>query len=145
MKRSELKTFIKAGVDALNLWFGRGQISDFNSSQGISLPAVWQETQPADSEVTQMQSVINEWGVVLHIVKKDTLDSSPEQYEAIIDECDEIAQKLIVQYNQVVSGSNLIQLSTFKREPIIKQHVTVLTGVKLSFTMMDPDTTNYCP
>lgn len=145
MKRSELKTFIKAGVDSLNLWFGRGQITDFNSNQGISLPAVWQETQPANSDITSIQGVTNNWDVVLHIVKKDALDSSPDTYEDLIDECDEIAQKLVVQYNQIVSGSNLIQLTSFKRDPIIKQHAICLTGIKLSFTMIDPDNTNYCP
>lgn len=145
MTRSETKEFLKEGVDALNLYFGRGRITEFNSDMAVQLPAVWQQTQPADTDVTTMQQVINNWNIVLHIAKKDKEDSTAEQYEDIIDECDEIAQKLIVQYNRIVDGYKLVLIQNFKREPFIKKHVQVMTGVILSFVLIDQDKTNYCP
>lgn len=146
MKRSEVKEFLKAGVDALNLEFGRGRITEFNSDQAVRLPAVWWETSEADSSLTPTQSVLNSWNIILHIAKQDKQDSSADQYEDIIDECDEVAQKLIVQYNQIVDNYNLVKLESFRRTPFIKKHGgKCATGVVLEFTLIDHDTTNYCP
>jgi hypothetical protein len=86
----------------------------------------------------------------------DKSDSRQEDYEPIIDACDQIARKLIWQYNQILYGSTgvstanqtaykLISLDGVSREPFIKQHADCLTGVILSFTLIIPDTTDVCP
>jgi hypothetical protein len=84
------------------------------------------------------------WSINLHIAKADKQDSGAEEYEAIIDECDVIAQKLIHKYNNEVSGYNLVTIDGYSRIPFIKAHSEILTGVLLSFTINSPDTMAVC-
>jgi hypothetical protein len=146
MKRSEVRTFIKSGVDSLNLslGFGSGRLSEFNSERGNTYPTTWLETLEVNPELTEQGLPIDQWAVNLHIAKKDALDSSASEYESIIDSCDEIAQKLINKYNNEVDSFQHITLSGYSRTPFIKKHADLLTGVLLSFTLSSPDTTNVC-
>jgi hypothetical protein len=146
MKRSEVKTFIEAGINALglNIGFGSGRISEFNKARNNTYPTAWLETLETVPEITPQGLPIDNWQVNLHILKKDAQDSSADQYEAIIDECDEIAQKLMNKYNNEVSGYKLVTIQGYSRTPFIKDHADVLTGVLLSFTINAPDTTDVC-
>jgi hypothetical protein len=144
MKRSEVRAFIESGVTALgtNIPFGSGKITDFNSKRDNTYPTVWLETIEVDPELTDTGLPIDDWLINLHICQKDLLDSLPLQYEGIIDQCDEIAQKLIYKYNRVVEGTDLITISGYSRTPFIKKHADDLTGVLLSFTITAPDKTD---
>lgn len=146
MKRSEIRTFLKNGVNALTPVpeFGSGRISEFNSIRNHTYPAVWQNVRPVDVDLPDNTSPLDDWDIELIIAKKDTQDSSAEQYEEIIDEADYIAQKLVYQYRNVISGFKLITISSIKREPFVKKYADCLTGVMLSFTIRANDKTNVC-
>lgn len=147
MTRKEVYLFIKAGVDALTVQhgFGRGRISEFSSKRDHNYPVVWFETVPDSPEVStdlsQNSLPIDGRTIRLHIAKLDTADSLPEQYECIIDECDEIAQQLSFKYNAVVAGNNLLTLTDLSRTPFVKERADDVTGVLLQFTLNGPDTT----
>ncbi len=94
------------------------------------------------TELSAAQLPIDAWQIRLHIARLDAMDSLPDQYEAIIDECDSIAQTLQFKYNQIVSGSNLITMSDISRVPYVKKYEDCVTGVLLSFSLNGPDKTD---
>lgn len=157
MKREDVRAFLKAGADALQLHFDSGRITEFNSMRDKGFPFAWLESLSTQT-ITQTSgsTLIDEWAVVIHIAKLDSADSVQDQYEAIVDACDHLARKLIWQYNVILYGStaittanqNLYKLVTMdgiSREPFIKRHADNLTGVILSFTLITPDKTDVCP
>jgi hypothetical protein len=147
MKRSELRDLIESGVNAITpaLDYDSGRISEFNSNRNNEYPKVFFESiQEVPVDIVNQVLPINGWPVILHIGKKDAVDSSTEQYEQLIDECDLIAQKLIYQYNLNLSSSSKLSVTSYTRAPFVKKHADVITGVILSFTLNDPDQTSLC-
>ncbi len=150
MTRAEVHTFLKAGVLAIkpSPEFGRGRVQEFNSLASPDFPYVWQLTDDdneVDSENTTNGLPLDAINIVLIIAQKDKPDSTNEQYEAIKDECDLIAQKLKYAYDQIVSGYKLVTLTGISRIPFTRQHVAhLVTGVELRFTINAPDLTNNC-
>lgn len=139
MKREEIRAFIKAGVDAVatNIKFNSGRITEFNSSRNNEYPFVWSEPLRITGQT---------WEVVLHIAKKDFAGSNPEQYEAIVDECDLIAQKLISQYRIQLSGYDNLAIDPTNpaRDPFYHRHADDTSGVLLTFEIQDYDPTDVC-
>lgn len=147
MKRSEVRDFIKSGVNALTpaVNFGSGLVTFFNSNRTNEYPFVFNETASVTSDKDfQTAPPLDQWEVILHIAYLDSMDSIPDQYEELIDKADELAQKLIVKYNQIVSGYKDVTITSFSREPFIKKHADCVTGVILTFTLISPDKTNNC-
>lgn len=149
MKRSEIRTFLHAGITAVDstLDFGYGQIFNWNSNRSNEYPGVWWESDQAVAvELTENQLPINSWPIRLHVGKKDKLDSLPSAYDLIVDDCDLIAQQLIRQYSQILSSAlyDLVAIEDISREPFIKKNADLITGVLLMFTLKAPDTTSLC-
>jgi hypothetical protein len=146
MTRSEVRNFIKRGVDALSMGvgFGSGRLSEFNKERSLLFPYAWLESLEVSPTILDNGLPFDTWSINLHIAKADKQDSGAEEYEAIIDECDVIAQKLIHKYNNEVSGYNLVTIDGYSRIPFIKAHSEILTGVLLSFTINSPDTMAVC-
>lgn len=147
MKRSEVREFIRSGVELLSpsTQFNNGRLSEFKSESDKTFPYIWLETlQPSTSIPNEGNAPIDDWTISIHVAKQDTLDSIPVQYEQIVDECDEIAQKLINKFNNIVSGYQLVKLSGITRVPFYKIGAEPMTGVILGFTLNAPDTTNLC-
>ena len=157
MKREDVRAFLKAGADAIPTDFDSGRLTEFNSKRDNSYPFSWVESlRTSTSFQTFGSTLIDNWEVSIHIAMLDKADSRQEDYEPIIDACDQIARKLIWQYNQILYGSSststanqsaykLITLDGVSHEPFIKQHADCLTGVILSFTLIIPDRTDVCP
>jgi len=145
MKRSEVRTFLTDGIATLtNVTSGNGRISEFNSNRSREYPMAWVDSLSTSPEITPNGLPYDNWNVVIHIAKKDSADSTEDQYELIIDSADEMGQQLIKNYNDVVSGYKLVELLAIQRIPFIKKHADCLTGIELSFTLRAPDTTNLC-
>lgn len=146
MKRSEVRTFIESGVEALTpaIGFNSGRISEFNSVRSNDYPFVWLESLSAGVELTDQGLPYDGWNIAIHIAKKDAAGSKPEEYERIVDECDYIGQQLVKQYNNLVTGYATVTLDNISRDPFIHRHADDLTGIILSFTLNAPDTTNLC-
>lgn len=147
MTRAEVRTFIEAGINDLSsaYGFGSGRISEFVSTPAKVSPYCWLESLSNSPEFTGTGFPMNNWNVSIHIAKQDTADSIADEYEAIIDECDEIAAKLQHKYNQVVSGFKLVKLLGISRDPFVKKHGNpIQSGIILSFVLNEPDATNVC-
>lgn len=146
MKRSEVRTFIAAGVAALqpSIEFDSGQLTDFNSDRSNVYPKVWLETLEADTEYPTISAPVDTWPIKLYIASKDAMDSAPAQYEALIDQADFIAQKLVYQYRNVTAGYKLIYIENTKRLKWIKKNADCLTGIILEFHIKNTDKTNVC-
>lgn len=146
MTRKEVRDFIEAGVNKLvpAIEFGSGLVTDFNSIRSHEYPAAWLITAPMTSEHTQAGAPVDTWNIELIVAQLDKMESSPEQYEHIVDDCDVIAQKLIYQYRNIVSGYKLVTMTGVNREPFVKKHADCVTGVMLTFQLVSPDKTNVC-
>jgi hypothetical protein len=146
MKRTEVKNFLQAGINALDagIAYGVGRISEFDSNRSMSYPHTWTEPIVVNTDINESGLPYDNWDIKLHIAKKDAADSSADQYESLVDSCDEIAQELIKKYNDIVSGYKTVTLTGINRTPFIKKNADCLTGVILSFTLSAPDTTNWC-
>lgn len=148
MKRSEVRAFLKAGVDELvpAIEFGSGRLSEFNpvASNG-SFPRVWQLVTPMSSDQIPGLAPLDSWSIELLIAQKDEMGSSAEEYEHLIDDADELAQKLVYQYRNIVSGYKGVTLEGFTREPFVKKNgAACMSGVQLNFTIVVQDKTNVC-
>lgn len=147
MKRSEIRTFLNAGVSVINpaMPFGSGRITEWNSNRSNEYPGVWWESvEPLDVEIINFLLPTDSWLIKLWIGKKDSADSVPLQYEQIIDDCDYIAQQLIQKYNNVVAGSNNSKIENINRQPFVKLFADAISGVILTFNLNVPDQTNLC-
>lgn len=146
MKRSEVRAFVKSGVDAIQqtISFNNGRITEFNSERSNDYPYVWLVTPSATTNYSTTNAPQDDWNIELHIAKKDKIDSLPEVYESIIDECDEIARKLMNQYRNALSSGSLIEIVSADRNPFIHKHADDTTGVILTFTLTGPDNATFC-
>jgi hypothetical protein len=145
MTRGEIRSFLEDGIILLtDVTYGSGRVSEFNSNRSRVYPMCWIESLSVSTELTDNELPINAWNVNLHVAKKDLADSVEAQYEALIDDCDEMAQQLIKYYNSQVSGFKLVTITGITRNPFIKKNADCLSGVILSFTLNSPDTTNLC-
>ena len=146
MTRSELLTFIEAGASELVPYgyFDTGRNTSLNAVQDISYPYVWLVSPGTAPDLTDNLLLFDNWNVELHIGKQDKIDSVHGEYEAIVNECDMYARKLIQRYNQVIEGYATASISGLSIDPFIKQHSRCETGVVLSFTINAPDTSDLC-
>lgn len=145
MTRTEIRDFLQAGVNALTPVpeFGSGLVTDFNSIRSHEYPAVWQVVAQVTAEFT-ISAPLDSWEIDLIVAQKDRMDSSPEEYEHIVDDCDLIAQKLIYQYRDQVSGYKLVTMTGVSREPFVKKYADCLSGVNLKFTLVVQNKTDVC-
>lgn len=157
MKREEIRTFLKAGADAINIFFEAGRLTEFNKVPSKGEPFGWlHELQANTSFGGSGSSLIDDWSVNIRIAKIDRVDSIQDEYENLIDNCDHIARKLIWQYNVILYSATtittanqdkykLLTLSDVSRPPFIKWGADCLTGVDLIFNLNSPDRTDVCP
>lgn len=148
MRRGDVRQFLYLGIDALtDVTYGSGRLSEFNSDRDQTYPMAWIESLSRSAEVLPNGLPYDDYNVKIYIAKQDTQDSLEHQYEALVDDCDEFAQKLIKYYNDVIDSTityKTITLTSITSEPWIKKNADCLTGVILSFVLRSPDTTNLC-
>lgn len=147
MTREDVRNFIKSGVDYLNqsIPFNSGRLTEFNSNRSNEYPYIWLETlSHAEDITTNSGPNVHNWNVTLRIVVKDAIDSYPDQYEALIDQTDVIAQKLKKVYDQKLQSSKLVTMTGLTYDPVIKVHADCVTGTDLSFTLETYDNSKLC-
>lgn len=148
MTRASLRSFLRAGVMKISpaMPFHTGRIFEFNSDRNKKYPCVlWESVTPDDSTELVNQSLpLDTWQVILHIVQLDIPGSQPEHYEQLIDDCYDIAQKLVHQYSQIMSRYSSVSISGISRAKFVQKYADRGTGVTLSFTLTDPDNTSLC-
>jgi len=147
MERAEVRSFIESGVEYLNqsIPFNSGRLTEFNSNRSNEYPFVWLETLASTEDITTSGGPnVQNWNITLRIVFKDAIDSSPQQYESLIDQADVLARKLKKVYDQKLQSSKLVTLTGLSYDPVIKVHADCVTGVDLSFTLEAYDNSKLC-
>ena len=148
MKRSEVRQFIRSGVEAItpSLEFNEGEVSDFAAQRSNDYPSTLLILSENTTN-TDTSAPVDSWKILIAIFQIDKLDSIPDVYEGLVDSCDEIAQKLAYKYRNIIEGYKLVRLEGFSRKKFIKSPVygpDCLTGIELAFTIVSPDQTNVC-
>lgn len=147
MTRKQIREFIREGVNLMtpSVEFGSGRVSEFAAIRSHKYPSVWMLLGIVSGTNPSPGAPLDIWEIELIIAQKDKMDSTAAQYEEIIDLSDEIAQKLMYKYNQIVDGYKMVSISNRQREPFVKDYSPdCITGVKLTFTLTVPDQTNVC-
>lgn len=147
MKRQDVRSFIAAGVQELasNYPFNSGRYSEITQSANNSAhPFVWLESLSTGTTFSVNGSMGENWNIIIYIIDKDKIDSTPEQYEAIVDKCDFLGQQLIHILDQNLPDSHKMFLDAISREPHIKKFSTSSTGIILTFTLIDFSPANVC-
>lgn len=147
MKRSEIRQFIRSGVESIapKLDYSEGQLLDFNAQRSNVYPGVLLLLETTETDIpTSTTAPDDKWPIKLLIMQKDALDSIPEIYEGIVDQCDLIAQNLIYKYRNVILGYKLTTIESIKRTKFIKKYADCLTGIELTFDIKNQDVTNVC-
>ena len=147
MKRSEVRTFIREGVNSLVpvLDYSEGQITDWNAQRSNEYPGILSVLEQTDTSIPTTSTPLNDsWDIKLIIANKDALDSIPDVYEAIVDDCDSISQKLIYKYRNIIDGYKLTTMEAINRKKFIKKYADCLTGIELTFKLINQDRTNVC-
>lgn len=147
MKRSEVRTFIREGVNSLVpvLDYSEGQITDWNAQRSNIYPGVLSVLEETDTSIPTTSTPLNDnWDIKLIIANKDALDSIPDVYEGIVDSCDEVAQRLIYKYRNIIDGYKLTTMEAINRKKFIKKYADCLTGIELTFKLINQDRTNVC-
>jgi len=139
MTRAEVKEFIQSGAELLQIPFDTGRISEFNSNRTNTYPFIFLETVSAQTTLTNSLPT-DTYAIKIHVLSKDWMDSSNQEYESLIDQADIVAQRLIKRYNDILSNYNLVTINSISRVPFIKKHADCLTGVLLSFNLLTQDT-----
>jgi hypothetical protein len=139
MTRQEVKEFIQSGAELLQIPFDTGRISEFNSNRTNTYPFVFLETISAQTTLTNSLPT-DTYAIKIHVLSKDWIDSSNQEYDSLIDKADVVAQRLIKRYNDILSNYNLVTINSISRVPFIKKHADCLTGVLLSFNLITQDT-----
>lgn len=148
MTRREVRTFIEIGINSIAppIEFHEGLIQSFAEDRSNSYPAALSILETVGSDVSQ-SAPSDSWNIILALFLQDKLDSLPNQYEDLVDRCDETAQKLVYKYRNIVSVFKLTTMEDVNRTRFIKSPKygpDLLTGVELSFTLKGPDQTNVC-
>lgn len=148
MTRSEVRQFIKDGVNLINppIEFNEGTVSDFAGQRANQYPSSLLVLETVETSI-EFSAPTDSWAIRLIIFKQDKLDSIAEVYEAMVDECDDIARKLIYQYRNIVNGYKLVSMKSVTREKFIKSPefgADCLTGIEINFSITAPDTENVC-
>lgn len=148
MTRAEVRAFIKTGAESIDppSNFYEGLISDFAHVRTNEYPAILFVFESVDSDIPK-SAPLDDWDIKLYVVKQDRLDSISSVYEALVDECDLMAQKLVYKYRNIVSGYKLVSMSSTTRNRLIKTPrlgADCLTGVELLFKLTAPDQTDVC-
>lgn len=149
MTRKEVSEFIESGVKLLKpkTQYGRGRLSQWNSSRKHVYPKVWQVTSGdtgVDSEFSPALTPIDSWPIELRVAFKDSQDSVEDQYEDLVDDADRLAQRLVYALNQVVQSTPTAVITNISRTPFIKKNADDITGVILTFTIQAADLTSNC-
>lgn len=137
MKRSDLRSFIEDGVNSINptLGFGSGAIDFFNSNRSWKYPMVFHASLTETDTVLGKSAPSDSMKISLRVAQNGRLDMVPSEYEPMIDECDDIARKLIYKYRNVVAGFKKTDIENILRQPFIKKFADCLVGVELTFTL----------
>lgn len=146
MKRSEVRAFIKEGVNAITpvLTFSEGLVSEFAADVSRQLPTVHNVLEENDTELSE-SAPSDTWKIRLLIANLDKMDSVSSAYEDIVDHCDEVAQKLIYKYRNIVDGYKLVTMDGINRKKFVKKYSPIcITGIELTFNLHAPDKTNVC-
>jgi hypothetical protein len=143
MKRSEIRTFIKTGVNSLtptpDYW--DGLLTDWNAQRSNTYPGVLLMLEETDTDIT-ISAPNDDFAITLLICNIDKLDSTPDQYESIVDACDEMAQRLVYKYRNIISGYKMLSMENVKRKKFVKKYADCLTGVELTFSLKGQYKTN---
>lgn len=151
MKRTEIRTFIRNGVNNLtpSVQFDEGVFTDWNARRDKSYPSILSELEETNSDIlTSTTPLFDTWPIKLSLCLQDKIDSIPDFYEPLVDQCDDMARKLIYSYRALIAGYKLMTIENIKRIKFVKSSkkgADLLTGIELTFDLKNQDqSTDIC-
>lgn len=151
MSHRSVRQLIEAATKSLsdNIQFGYGRRSDFNQSGDKSYPYVWLLPLTASQIIPNTdQPRTKTWSVILVIINLDLSDSVTKELDLILDEMDDIVDKIIIRiddwYRNTDDITGSLTITNVNQVSIIKEDADIHTGWVCSFNMTVSDDFSYC-
>lgn len=155
MSYEAVRVLIEDTVKSIDdsIMFAHARASDFNSigtskDKRVHLDPMKPLTQPGSSE----RSATKTFSISMVFYKLDELQGSEEETTKILDEMDVLSDTFIHKLNMFtlayesdeVSSSSTEIVNMQPKNPVIKVTKDCCTGFVLSFSLIVPDTFDYC-
>ena len=104
------------------------------------LPPAW------TGSLVNRRRILKSYAIIFSVLQQDKLESSNEQRDVIIDNCDFIATEYFIKINEYFEENETreFDISGLQETPVIKTTTEILTGVECRFTLQIPDDNPYC-
>lgn len=127
--------------------YDSGIVSDiniFNKEHNATL--LWLVPPAWNGQLTNRRRILKTYTVIFYVYQQDKLDSSNEDRDRILDNCDFIATEYFIRLNQHFEENETreFDISGLSATPIIKTGTEIFTGLECRFTLGIPDDNPYC-
>lgn len=148
MSHRSVRLLIEAAAKSLSddIQFGYGRRSDFNQSGEKSYPYVWLLPLTASQVIGPTRT--KTWSIVLVVINLDKSDSEHKEFDCILDEMDELADKIVIRiddwYRSTEDIVGTLSITNVNQVSIIKEDADIHTGWLITFQMTVSDDFEYC-
>ncbi len=96
--------------------------------------------------LTNRRRILKSYTIIFSVYQQDKLESSNEDRDKIIDNCDFIATEYFIKINEYFEENEIreFDISALQATPIIKTGTEIFTGLECRFTLQIPDDNPYC-
>lgn len=133
-----------------DIQFDYGRTSDFNMLRDKRYPfiSVTPISASANYSVNNVSNYSKTYQVQIAFYQLDQEGSTQDEYSLILDEMNTLADQFINKLNFYIDNhtldSDMITLTGMNQQPFIKATADILTGYIMTFSIVAPDTFNYC-
>jgi hypothetical protein len=148
MSHRSVRLLIEAAAKSLsdNIQFGYGRRSDFNQSGDKYYPYVWLLPLTATTVIGETRT--KTWSIVLVVINMDKSDSESKEFDCILDEMDDIVDKIVIRiddwYRTTDDIVGSLTITNVNQVSIIKEDADIHTGWLCTFQMTVSDDFDYC-
>lgn len=130
-----------------DIQFDYARTSDFNvtaSSQRYPFTTLDLLSAIPEYTVDGVSNYMKRWLCSMAWYGLDKADSTPEEYEKILDDIDALIDKFLNKLNFYSLEADTIIISSVNQQPFVKATSAILTGFTLTFQIQQSDQFNYC-
>ena len=127
--------------------YDSGVTSDINIFNKEHIKTViWLRPPAWVGPLTNRRRILKTYTIIFSVYQQDKLDSSNEERDVIIDNCDFIATEYFIKLNEWFEDNETreFDISELQATPAIKTGTEILTGLECRFTLQIPDDNPYC-
>lgn len=149
MSHKSIRLLIEDTVKSLrdDIGFDYGRTSDFNiGASNKTFPFVNLDllNSVPNYEVNGVSNYQKSWLCQMAFYGLDKADSTPDQYQKLLDELDPLVDQFLNKLNMFTNQSDNLLIQSIRQDSFVKSTSAILTGFLLTFTLVAVDDFDYC-